>query len=99
MHLIQEGDLWQVAKILKKYGQLPHQKSANCHIKNRPTATSIVKKVVEFEIKTAGTILADIKNNGDDQMSENINQKACSELSRLFNYYRWSITTGNPGDY
>ena len=38
-----------------------------------PTATLIVKKVVEFEIKTAGTILADIKNNGDDQMSENIN--------------------------
>ena len=65
MHLIQEGDLWQVAKILKKYGQLPHQKSANCHI--------YCKKVVEFEIKTAGTILADIKNNGDDQMSENIN--------------------------
>ena len=30
--------------------QLPHQESANCHIKNRPTATFIVKKVAEFEI-------------------------------------------------
>ena len=33
-----------------RHGQLPHQESANCHIKNRPTATFIVKKVAEFEI-------------------------------------------------
>ena len=32
------------------HGQLPHQDTANCHIKNRPTATFIVKKVAEFEI-------------------------------------------------
>jgi len=23
-----------------RHGQLPHQESANCHIKNQPTATS-----------------------------------------------------------
>ena len=35
-----------------RHGQLPHQDTANCHIKNRPTATAtfIVKKVAEFEI-------------------------------------------------
>ena len=33
-----------------RHGQLPHQDTANCHIKNRPTATFIVKKVAEFEI-------------------------------------------------
>ena len=33
-----------------RHGQLPHQESANCHIKNRPTVTFIVKKVAEFEI-------------------------------------------------
>ena len=33
-----------------RHGQLSHQESANCHIKNRPTATFIVKKVAEFEI-------------------------------------------------
>ena len=30
-----------------RHGQLPHQDTANCHIKNRPTATFIVKKVAE----------------------------------------------------
>ena len=30
-----------------RHGQLPHQESANCHIKNRPTATFVVKKVAE----------------------------------------------------
>ena len=33
-----------------RHGQLPHQELANCHIKNQPTATFIVKKVAEFEI-------------------------------------------------
>ena len=32
------------------HGQLPHQDTANCHIKNRPTATFIVKKVAELSL-------------------------------------------------
>ena len=42
---------WKVLKHrLVKEDKLPHQESANCHIKNRPTVTFIVKKVAEFEI-------------------------------------------------
>ena len=32
-------------------GQLPYQKTANCHIKNRPTVTSIFVELVDFQKK------------------------------------------------
>jgi hypothetical protein len=28
-----------------RHGQLPHQESANCHIKNQPTATSRISQL------------------------------------------------------
>ena len=33
-----------------KLRQITKRDTANCHIKNQPTATFIVKKVAEFEI-------------------------------------------------
>jgi hypothetical protein len=62
--------------------QVPHQNSANCHIKNRPSATlksvkNLTKRIMRSYARnqasqaTAGTILADIKANGDEKMSEN----------------------------
>jgi hypothetical protein len=33
---------------IREFSQLPHQKSANCHIKNRPTATFILRKMAGF---------------------------------------------------
>jgi hypothetical protein len=32
-----------------RHGQLPHQESANCHIKNRPTATSRIGQLPHQE--------------------------------------------------
>ena len=49
-HVMKQEPVPVVQTVTSRIGQLPHQESANCHIKNRPTATFIVKKVAEFEI-------------------------------------------------
>ena len=45
---MREDEIWPNNQM--KLRQITKRVSANCHIKNRPTATFIVKKVAEFEI-------------------------------------------------